>query len=378
MKHLPLYLLVVSSLLQTLTAATPFREATTLEKRLAAAQEECYRNYDMAEAHFKFAGVLYDAGCIESAFANVETLLRNSPTPKAREYFNKYCKRELKSFDLPPPPKAEKFSQTQYEKYHLEQLRQLAKSDPAAAAFLPLASTPEMWRSKAPEDIEKVKQQIIAANCDPLLQNSLQFNTVAASFLYLAAKDHETALPLFIRLYFHDPEQSTALQSPLGFTINRTIQRLAVSRRNLLWIASRRDPVKFIIDNMHVYPHAVIKFFRAQKDVMPKEKFVKLCLLATDSVNLQLRSFVFAELMKRDLTPLLPMLQSLLHDQNSGRRAVAAIILPHALEASELPDALAKLAKDHAAVVRMTAEAVAKTRCQGGNYARFRELADRK
>ena len=111
---------------------------------------------------------------------------------------------------------------------------------------------------------------------------------------------------------------------------------------------------------------------------MPKEKFVKLCLLATDSVDLQLRSFVFAELMKRDLTPLLPMLKSLLHDQNSGRRAVAAIILPHALEASELPDALAKLARDHAAVVRMTAEAVAKARCQGGYYARFRELADRK
>ncbi len=379
MKHLLLYLLAVPAVCHTLTAATPFREATTLEKRFAAAQEECYRNYDSAEAHFKFAGVLYDAGCIESAFANVETLLRNSPTPRSREYFDKYCKRELKSFNIPPPPKAEKLSPEQYEKYRFEQLRELAKSDPMAAAFLRLASNPEKWRSKAPADIAQVKQQIIIeANHDPLLQKSLQFNTVAASFLYLAAKDHENALPLFIRLYFHDPEQSTALQSPLGFTITRTIQRLSASRRNHLWIASRRDPVKFIIDNMHIYPHAVIKFFRAQKDVMSKEKFVKLCLLATDSVDLQLRSFVFGELMKRDLTPLLPMLKSLLHDQNSGRRAVAAIILPHALEASELPEALAKLAKDHAAVVKMTAEAVAKARCQGGYYARFRELADRK
>lgn len=378
MKYLLLTLTAAFTVLQTLTAATPFREATTLEKRLAAAQEECYRNYDSAEAHFKFAGVLYDAGCIESAFANVETLLRNSPTPRSREYFDKYCKRELKSFNIPHPPQTEKMSQAQYETYRLEQLRKLAKSDPAAAAFLRLARTPEKWRSKDSADIAEIKQQLVKAKNDPLLQKSLQFNTAAASFLYLAAKDHEAALPLFIRLYFHDPEQSTALQSPLGFTITRTIQRLSVSRRNHLWIASRRDAVKFIIDNMHIYPDAVIKFFRAQKDVMPKAKFVKLCLLATDSVDLQLRSFVFAELMKRDLTPLLPMLKSLLHDQNSGRRAVAAIILPHALEASELPEALAKLAKDHAAVVKMTAEAVAKARCQGGYYARFRELADRK
>ena len=111
---------------------------------------------------------------------------------------------------------------------------------------------------------------------------------------------------------------------------------------------------------------------------MPKAKFVKLCLLATDSVDLQLRSFVFGELMKRDLTPLIPMLWKLLTDKNSGRRAIAAVILPHALEASELPESLAELARDHAAVVRMTAEAVAKARCQGGYYARFRELADRK
>ena len=378
MKHLLLYLLAVSAMLQTLTAAPPFREATELEKHLAAAQEECFRNYDKMEAHFKFAGVLYDAGCIESAFTNVETLLRNTPVPKAKEFFDKYCQRELKSFNIPPHLQQHKLSPAQNEQYQTGELQKLAKSDPAAAAFMRLAGNPEIWRSKNPADISKLRNQLIEAGRDQYLKKSHQFNLSAASFLYLNAKDYENALPLCIRLYFHNPEQTFASQAPLGFIINALLRRLSSSRRNHLWIAARRDAVKFVIDNMHTNPRAVQSFLRLQKDVMIKEKFTKLCLLAADSVDLQLRSFAFAELMKRDLSPLLPMLKSLLYDQNSGRRAVAAILLPHALDPMELPEALAELARDPAAVVRMTAEAVAKARCHGGHYTRFRELTDRK
>ena len=358
--------------------AGAYREYTGLEKRLAAAQEECFRNYDMVEAHFKFAGILYDAGCIESAFANVETLLRNSQTPDSRELFDKYCRRELKSFNIPPHPQQHKLSPAQYEQYQMEELRKLAPADPAAAAYLRIAGNPDLWRSKNPADISRVRALLIEAARDQHLQKSRQFNLAAASFLYLNAKDYENALPLCIRLYFHNPEQTIVSQAPLGFAINAMLRRVSSSRRNHLWIAARRDAVRFVIDNMHTDPRAVQSFLRLQKDVMLKEKFVKLCLLAADSVDLQLRSFVFAELMKRDVSPLLPVLKSLLHDQNSGRRAVAAILLPHALDPMELPEALAKLAKDPSAVVRMTAEAVAKARCSEGNYARFRSLTDRK
>ena len=61
----------------TVAAAVPFRASTALEKKLESAKAEYYRNYDQLEAHFKFAGVLYDAGCLESAFCNAETLLKN-------------------------------------------------------------------------------------------------------------------------------------------------------------------------------------------------------------------------------------------------------------------------------------------------------------
>ena len=354
--------------------AGSYRESTGLEKRLAAAREEYYMHYDKAEAHFKFAGILYDAGCIESAFANVETLLRNSPTPGSKEFFDKYCRRKLNSFNIPPHPQQHKLSPEQAEQYQIGQLRKLALTDPAAAAFLRLAANPEMWRSKNPADIAKLRSLLIEANSDPHLQKSLQFHVSAASFLYITARDHENALPLCIRLYFHDPEQMFASQSPLGFTVNAMLQRVSSSRRNHLWIAARRDAVKFVIDNMHTNPHAVQSFFCLQKNVMPGEKFVKLCLLAADSVNLQLRTFAFGELMKRDLTPLLPMLKSLINDPDAGRRATAALLLPYVFSPTELPEALAQLARDRAAIVRMSAEAAAKKHCSAGNYARFREI----
>ena len=373
MKHLLLYLILTVAVLR-LTAATPFREPTELEKRLADAKAECCLNYDQAEAHFKFAGVLYDAGCIEAAFANVENLLRSAPAPKAKELFDKHVRRKLKNYTFPRQPEPHKLSPEQYEQYCREQWQRIALTDPAAAAHLRFSRFAERWRSKDPSDIAFVRQQIAEGIKDPVLQNSLQFIVASSSYLYLAAKDYENALPLFIRLYFHDPETVSALQAPLGFTINSTIQRLSSSRRNRLWIASRRDAVKFIVENMHTHPREVATFLRMQKSVMAKEKFVKLCLLAVDSVDLQLRTFAFGELMKRDLTPLLPLLKPLLNDPDAGRRATAALLLPLVFSPTELPEALAQLSRDPAAIVRMTTEAVAKKHCSAGNYERFREL----
>ena len=78
--------------------------------------------------------------------------------------------------------------------------------------------------------------------------------------------------------------------------------------------------------------------------------------------------------MKRDLTPLLPMLKSLINDPDAGRRATAALLLPYVFSPTELPEALAQLARDRAAIVRMSAEAAAKKHCSAVNYARFREI----
>ena len=106
--------------------------------------------------------------------------------------------------------------------------------------------------------------------------------------------------------------------------------------------------------------------------------FVKLCLLATDSVDLQLRSFVFSELMRRDLSPLLPLLKQLIADEDAGRRAAAVLILPFAIPANQLPDALAEMYKDDSAIVKMTVDTVAKSRCSAGNHARFLQLIQKK
>lgn len=372
------FLISIIFLTNAAFSAAPYREATSLEKRLAEAKQECYRNYDRMEAHFKFAGILFDAGCVESAFANVETLLHNATTPKAREFFDRYARRKLESFNIAPPEHPEKMSPEQYEKYCQTQLQQKAGTDPAAAAALDFVREPQRWRSKDAADIAFVQQQIARAGNDPKLNRTLQFTTASANYLYLAAKDYENALPLFIRLYFHDPDTHTALQAPAGFTINAIIRRLNPLRRNRLWLAARRDPVKFIVGNMHIHPRVVEDFLQSQKSIMPANRFIKLCLLASDSVDIRLRSFSFGELMKRDVSVLMPLLDQLLKDPDSGRRAVAALLLPHLLSPVELPEALSILARDPDAVVRMSAEAVAKARCEGGNYAAFRRLTDQK
>ena len=359
--------------------AAPYREATELEKRLAAAKKECYRNYDKLEAHFKFAGVLYDCGCLESAFANTETLLKNAASDKVIQYFNDHTRRKLKPLlpaDTPPPP--QKSTPQQQHNYFQGIIRRNALSDPDAATYLRFAADSEKWNSKDKADISLIREKILNSASDRKLAGLLEYNLAAANYLYLAAKDYESALPFFIRLYFHEPDIMTALAAPAGFTINAMLQRITPMRRNRMEILSRRDPVKLILSEMHTHPRTVENFLMVNKSSMDREKFVKLCLLASDSVDLRLRSFAFGELMKRDVSCLLPLLHQLLRDQDSGRRAVAALLLPHTLSPVELPEALAELAKDPDAVVRMSAEAVAKARCDAGNYARFRELTDKK
>ena len=372
-------ILLILLLTNIAAIAAPYREATGLERRLATAKQECYRNYDKLEAHFKFAGILYDNGCLESAFANVETLLKNAASDKVIQFFNQHARRKLKPLlpaDTPPPPPQS--TPQQQHKYFQEIIHRNAFTDPAAATYLRFAADSEKWNSKDKADIIFIREKIIKAASDRQLSGLLEFNLASANYLYLAAQDYESALPFFIRLYFHEPEIMTALAAPAGFTINSIIQRITPMRRNRMQVLLRQDPVKLILENLHTHPRTVENFLMVNKSSMDREKFVKLCLLASDSVDLRLRSFAFGELMKRDVSCLLPLLYQLLKDQDSGRRAVAALLLPHTLSPVELPEALAELAKDPDAVVRMSAEAVAKARCDAGNYARFRELTGKK
>ena len=110
---------------------------------------------------------------------------------------------------------------------------------------------------------------------------------------------------------------------------------------------------------------------------MPNDRFVKLCLLATDSVDIQLRSFAFGELLKRDVSVLQVLFKDLYNDHDSGRRAIAVLLLPGAVPPGELPEYLAHLARDRAAIVRMTAETIAKMRCSAEAYSRFKALLNR-
>ena len=371
----PFFYLLTFTLSTILAAVEPFRAPTALEQKLFPAKAEFYRNYDQLEAHFKFANALYEAGCLESAFRNAEVLLKNDISTKAKEFFDRHAKRKLVELltgkerellaKLPPPEQLKQIN-------HL--LQNKAAANPICMEYLRFSGNPEKWNSRHPKDIAFVKQQISQASASGKLDHLLEYNSAAANYLYLAAKDYENALPFFIRLYFHDPEYATSLQSPLGFIINHILQITTPLRCNRAEVISRRDPVKLIIDNMHIQPRTVQNFLQRTKKELSPEKFVKLCLLASDSVDLQLRSFVFGELMHRDLSPLLPLLKQLLADDDAGRRAVAVLILPFGIPAGKLPEALAEMNKDKSAVVRMTVEIVARNRCSADGYTRFKSL----
>lgn len=358
-------------------SAAPFREMSELEKRLASAREECFVNYDKMEAHFKFAGALYDAGCLESAFCNVQSLFHSTLSPESGKLFSLHSRRELRQFftpefrsqleKLPPETRAAKFR---------EALLKAAKSDPEAKNFAAFAADPKRWQSPKPADINQVVRRIISA--DTSLHKLYHYNISSAHYLYIAAKEYELALPAFIRLYFHNPEFVTQMGTPVGFVIQSIMQRTADLRTNRALIRSRRDPVRLILDYMHTQPRTVENFLRTQRHSMSNDRFVKLCLLATDSVDIQLRSFAFGELLKRDVSVLQVLFKDLYSDHDSGRRAIAVLLLPGAVPPGELPEYLAHLARDRAAIVRMTAETIAKMRCSAEAYARFKALLDRK
>lgn len=375
----PLFKLLLFSLPFVLAAVEPFRAATELEKQLAAAKAEYYRNYDQISAHFKFAGILYDNGCLESAFCNTEALLQSAIDSKAKESFTRHARRQLK--ELISAKEREAFTKLpareQFKQFNTL-LQSKAHTDPLYQEYLQFSGAPERWNSRDPRDIAYVKKQLSRAAVSGKFNHLLDYNSAAANYLYLAAKDYENALPCFIRLYFHDSEYVTSLQAPLGYTINHILQTITPLRRSRAEVTSRRDPVKLIIENMHTHPRTVEIFLRhTKKDIIP-EKFVKLCLLASDSVDLQLRSFAFSELMRRDLSPLLPLLKQLIDDEDAGRRAAAVLILPFAIPANQLPDALAEMYKDDSAIVKMTTETVAKSRCSAENHDRFQKLIKKK
>ncbi|MBQ9088958.1 MAG: hypothetical protein IJY46_09310 [Lentisphaeria bacterium] len=371
-----IYLIAISTAAFSVFAA-PYRESTELEKRIAAAKAECYTNYDKIEAHYKFAGILYDAGCLESAFCNVESLLRSTTAPhNGEKLFNTYTRRPLKDF-FPPEflQQLNKFPPEIRDEKYCNELKKHAANDPDAAAYNDFAANAALWHSEKKADINTVTKTILSS--DGKLKHLLRYNLSSAHYLYFTAKEEEEAYRYFIRLYFHDPAQMTVHNTPAGFLINSILNRINTLRTNRAVLKTRRDPIRLVIEYLHTQPRMVESFLRSKKISMRKERFLKLCLLATDSVDLQLRTFAFGELMKQDCSALLPVLQDLLLDQDAGRRAVAAVILVFAVPPEELPEYLAKLAKDPAAIVRMTVETVAKTRCSSPNYARFRQLMEK-
>ena len=374
-----LFKLLLFTLPFALAAVEPFRAATALEKQLAAAKAEYYRNYDQTGAHFKFAGILYDHGCLESAFCNTQALLQSAIDHKMKELFIRHTRRQLT--ELISAKERDAFAKLP-QKEQIKQINALLQSkahaDPVCREYLHFSGAPERWNSRNPKDIAYVRKQIAQAAASGKLNHLLDYNSAAANYLYLAAKDYENALPCFIRLYFHDTEYPTALQAPLGYTISHILQILTPSRRSRAEVISHRAPVKLIIENMHTHPRTVENFLRNCKRNTSPEKFVKLCLLASDSVDLQLRSFAFSELMRHDLSPLLPLLKQLVADDDAGRRAAAVLIIPFAIPANQLPDALAEMYKDDSAIVKMTVDAVAKRRCSVENHLRFQHLIRKK
>ena len=375
----PLLKILFFCFASALIAIEPFRSPTALETQLAEAKNEFYRNYDKIEAHFKFAGILYDTGCLESAFCNAEILLKNAIGNQAKESFKRHAQRKLDELltskereSVAKLPKSEQFKQINIILHNKTAVK------PVFMEYLRFSGNPEKWNSSNPNDIAFVKRQIAQASGSGKFNHLLDYNSATANYLYLVAKDYENALPCFIRLYFHDTEYQTALQSPLGYTINYIMQKITPIRRNHAEIISRRDPVRLIIENMHTHPRTVENFLRNSKNELSAEKFTKLCLLASDSVDLQLRSFAFGELMRRDLSPLLPLLKQLLADKDAGRRSVAVLMIPFAIPVNQLPEALAEVNKDTSAIVRMTVDNVAKSRCSAENYARFQKLSKNK
>ena len=258
-------------------AVEPFRRNTALEEKLATAKAEYYKYYDRSDAHFKFAGILYDAGLMESAFFNTESTLRTFAGTECRELFDRHTRRKLPQL-LSPDTAASSVQLTPAQRDQLFQneLKQKAAASPAAAAYLRFAGDPEKWNSRKVQDIKFIREKIALAGKNKDISNLLEYNSAAANFLYLAAKDYEEALPHFIKLYFHDPEYRTMLQAPCGFTISRMIQRLTPSRRAAAEVISRRDPVKLIIDNMHTSPRTVEAYLHNNRKKFTPEKFTKL------------------------------------------------------------------------------------------------------
>ena len=180
--------------------AAPYRELTEVEKRIAAAKAECCANYDKIEAHYKFAGVLYDAGCLESAFCNVESLLRSTAAPlSGKALFEANTRRQLKDF-FPPEflQQLNKFPPELRDTKYRDALKTLAAKDPDAAAYSAFAANAKLWRSTKKEDIITVTETIISS--EPKLKHLLRYNLSAAHYLYFTAKDEDAALGIHIGL----------------------------------------------------------------------------------------------------------------------------------------------------------------------------------
>ena len=184
--------LLIVVLLFSRSASARLRPLTETEKKLLPARIVCGRDYDKTGAHFKFAGILYDLGLMESAFRNAESILRNNNSPESVKSFSALARRPLK--EILTPEQRHRIAlapEAKQPELYRNVLQTAAVREPAAAAYLRFAAMEKLWNSDRESDIELLCRQIRQASRDPSLRNLRIFNKVCAEYLYLRAKDYE-------------------------------------------------------------------------------------------------------------------------------------------------------------------------------------------
>lgn len=334
-----------------------------------------YRNYAQVEAHFRFAGILYDAGLYESAFFNTRNLRANTTLAFFEKSFAANTRRKLREYPMPKPPKQasgdEKIARAR------NALQQLAAKHPELAAYCIFAAANESaWNSTAPGDIERIAAGLLNFRKVPQIWEALFFNSVAARYFHKIADDPEKALYFYLKLYFHDPSMN--IGEPVDYCIVMLYRRVADIRMERTFRAGNQDYRRTIADNLDLRPRSVQELLQRHKKFIPPPQFAQLCLLASASVDIQLRSYSLEELAGSNANYFHSRLQELLTAKDAAVRAAAITLLPKIADRKELYKILAGFTDDPDDIVTLTIDAMVRKYCDEKDQQRFRRLTGRK